>query len=167
VDFISPFHPTPRTAVLAVGFREAKRVRVFPDGWGESVRRFKPEVLAGPWEDLLRLAEQWDEGWTTPARGIVIFSFEGQPAPEAGLRDLLWERFGLPLFEQYLDTNLELLASECDAHEGLHLASRALQRPGFALCTNVCPCGGTTPRLCRIEEREHSRTHAVAMASGT
>lgn len=152
---------------MTPGFRDAKRIRVFPDGWSGSVRRYKPEVLAAPWEDLLRLAQQWDECWPSPARGIVIVSFEGRPAPEDGLRDLLWEKFGVPLFEQYLGTNLQLLASECDAHEGLHVASRAIERPGFALCETVCPCGGTTPRLCRIEEREQSGAHAMVMASGT
>jgi hypothetical protein len=36
-------------------------------------------------------------------------------------RDLLWTRFGVPVYEQLRGLGRELLAAECDAHEGLHI----------------------------------------------
>lgn len=161
-DYVSPLQPVPKTAVLICGFREAKRVRVFPEGWGTPAIRFRPEVLAAGWEDLLTLAREWKSDWTAPTRGFVIFSSLAKPSPPVHLRDLLWDRFGLPVFEQVLGANRELLASECEAHEGLHLHQPGIHHPGYALRKEICACGGQTPRLCRIEEPEQ----ALAMASG-
>jgi phenylacetate-CoA ligase len=36
-------------------------------------------------------------------------------------RDLLWDAFGVPVYEQFLGLGNELLAQDCDVHEGLHI----------------------------------------------
>lgn len=144
------------------GFREAKRVRIFAEGWGAPAVRYRPEVLAAGWDELLGLARDWRSDWPMPTRGIVVFGVAGRAASLEDLRDLLWDRFGLPVFEQVLGAKLELLASECEAHDGLHLRQTGIQQLGYALCNETCPCGDQTPRLCRIDER----IEALAMASG-
>jgi hypothetical protein len=36
-------------------------------------------------------------------------------------RDAIWRRFGVPVFEQVLDDEGRIFASECEAHIGLHI----------------------------------------------
>lgn len=119
-----PVAPTPRTAVLMPGFLETNQVRVFPEGLTPAVLRFQPQALAAP-ADLLRWAA------SNGVRGRVVLPrlenalvvFTGVPfgcLSEAD-RDLLWRAFQVPVFEQMLGFDGELLASECEAHEGLHL----------------------------------------------
>ena len=91
--------------------------------------------------------------------------FSVLPVPPA-LRDLLWNTFGVPVFEQYLGPNLELLAFECEAHDGLHLANAGVHDPGCALRTELCACGNPTPRLCAVEEPGPACPRPMAMASG-
>jgi hypothetical protein len=58
----------------------------------------------------------------------------------------------VPIFEQYLSPKNRLLASECDAHQGLHVVSGC---EGFRLEHDTCACGNPAPRLIRgsrIEE---------------
>jgi phenylacetate-CoA ligase len=86
-------------------------------------------------------------------------------------RDLLWTRFGVPVYEQLRGLGRELLASECDAHEGLHVREedaifeegdellvtslRNLSTPVLRLrtglrasiTTKLCGCGETGRRL--------------------
>jgi hypothetical protein len=40
-----------------------------------------------------------------------------------GERDMLWRILGVPIFEQWLGLDGELIASECGMHQGLHLQS--------------------------------------------
>jgi len=152
--------------LLLAGFAEAKRVRVFADGWSAGAQRFRPAVIGAAWDDLAALVRAWDPGWPMPARAIVAFRCAGKPAAPPALRDLLWNTFGVPVFEQYLGPNLELLAFECEAHDGLHLANAGVHDPGCALRTELCACGNPTPRLCAVEEPEPASPRPMAMASG-
>jgi hypothetical protein len=90
---------------------------------------------------------------------------------EAG-RERLWAASGLPVFEQLCGLGGEVLASECDAHEGYHLDTNAavfelldgglvltslegLRYPTLRVRTgwpgiiqrNACPCGSPSPRF--------------------
>lgn len=147
------------------GFREAKRVQVFPEGWGSRAIRAKAEVIAGRWQDIRALSLEWKSEWPGPSRAVVIFTFASDPAPPAGLRDLLWDRFGVPVYEQVLSSQLDLLATECDAHEGLHLMRKGVQHQDYSVEEVACGCGDRTPRLCRIEEPARAMK-AAAGASG-
>ena len=140
--FIHPTDPCPRTAVLAVGFRESKFARVFPQGWDEHVARYSPASMAGPLEQLLRAA---DAG-ARLEHSIIVFTHAGEPGLSLFDRESLWKAFGVPVFEQYLGTSSELLASECDAHAGLHVMNGY---ENLDLEHDVCPCGNRAPRLVR------------------
>lgn len=140
--FIHPMDPTPRTAVLAPGFQETKLVRVYPAGWTNQAARFHPSSIAGPPEQLRRLTKRGIE----LGHAVVAFTYQGHAALSDDDRDLFWDSFGVPVFEQHLGPGNELLAMECEAHAGLHV------RAGFEdprLDRNSCVCGNPAPRFQR------------------
>ncbi|MGA2882136.1 MAG: hypothetical protein ABSG13_24560 [Bryobacteraceae bacterium] len=146
--FIHPSDPAARTAILAAGFRQTRLVRVFPQGWNERAKRFEPGSIAGPLEQLRTLAR---DGWPIE-QAVVVFTYAGAPGISRPDRDCFWRVFGVPVFEQYLSPKNKLLATECDAHVGLHVVSGC---EGLPLEHDVCPCGNPAPRLTRgsrIEE---------------
>lgn len=140
--FVHPMDPMPRTAILAPGFRETKLVRVFPSGWNDAANRFHPASIAGPVEQLRRLARQG----VCAQHSIVVFSFDGEEALTNADRDLFWKAFGVPVFEQLLSPTRQLLATECDAHDGLHLVGNF---ENLRAGRSMCPCGNPAPRLAR------------------
>ena len=148
-EYISPVQPEPKTAILIPGFKETKRMRVFPGGWDSETARYRAAVLCAPSDDLVRLARNWDERWERPKRALVAFSFEYGEGPSEAEKDELWDRFGVPLFEQCLNFRRELMASECEAHEGLHLTPRCTGMEGWRLAHGRCACGNPAPRMMR------------------
>jgi hypothetical protein len=145
--FIHPMDPTPRTAILAPGFQETKLVRVFPAGWTEEAARFHPSSIAGPPEQLRRLANRGIE----LSHAVVAITYLGQAGLSEDDRDLFWDTFGVPVFEQHLGPSNELLAMECEAHSGMHVM---LNFEDPHLDHNSCVCGNPSPRFQRrrIEE---------------
>ncbi len=113
------------------------------------------------------------------------FLFEGE-------RDMLWRSLGVPVFEQWLGLDGELLAWECTAHQGMHFQSAraeleelegelvvtswfGLRTPVPRLKTGligeadprVCRCGDERPILrglasLRRRTLEHEHRYAVA-----
>jgi hypothetical protein len=140
--FIPPVDPAPRTAILAPGFRETRLVRIFPQGWNGRAKRFNPACIAGPLEQLLSIAQ---DGWPIE-QAVVVFTYAGGTGLSPLDRESLWNAFGVPVFEQYLSPRNRLLATECDAHSGLHVVSGC---EGFPLEGEVCACGNPAPRLTR------------------
>ena len=146
--FIHPLDPAPRTAILAPGFIETSTVRTFPEGWSERARRFNPASLAGPLPLMRRMAR---DTWALE-QAVIVFTYAGGPGFSPLDRDSLWKAFGVPVFEQFLSVKNKLLATECDAHSGLHVVSSV---EGFPLEHELCACGNPAPRLTRgsrIEE---------------
>jgi hypothetical protein len=140
--FVHPIDPATRTAILAPGFRPTKSVRVFPQGWDHRVKRFDPLSIAGPLEQLRSLAI---DGWPLE-QAVVVFTYAGQPVISDVDRESFWKAFGVPVFEQYLSPRNPLLATECDAHAGLHVVSGC---EDFPVEREVCACGNSAPRLTR------------------
>jgi len=140
--FVHPLDPAPRTAVLTAGFQKTKLTRVFPQGWNERAARFSPACVAGPLDQLLQVAQA---GWRVE-HSIVVFTYAGQREFSAQDRESFWITFEVPVFEQYLGPDNELLASECDAHSGLHIVNGY---EDLDLEHEVCACGNRAPRLPR------------------
>jgi hypothetical protein len=140
--FVHPVDPAPLTAVLTAGFRQTKLARVFPHGWNERAARFSPASIAGPLEQLLEVARA---RWRVE-HSIVVFTFPGEPVLSALDRESFWKAFEVPVFEQYLGPKSQLLATECDAHAGLHVVNGY---DDLDLEHEVCPCGNRAPRLTR------------------
>jgi hypothetical protein len=140
--FVHPVDPAPRTAVLAAGFQQTKLTRVFPRGWNERAARFSPASIAGPMEQVLRVARA---GWRVE-HSVVVFSYPGELGLSAADRESFWKAFEVPVFEQYLGPKCQLLATECDAHSGLHVVNGYVD---LDLEHEVCACGNRAPRLTR------------------
>jgi hypothetical protein len=149
-----PLEPTPRTVVLVAGFEETRRVRVFPDGWGEAAERFEATSVAGPLKALRQLARHEVE----LKHAIIVFTYEpGERLSDAD-RDWLWNMFGVPVFEQVFSEDHTLLAFECEAHEGLHVVKQA---SGWELDDLLCACGCKLPKLANVAPVAQLRVMAV------
>ena len=97
----------------------------------------------------------------------------------AGERDMLWRCLGVPVFEQWLGLDGELLAWECAVHQGMHFrGNRAeleeidgelvltswfgLRTPVLRVATGfraeadhrVCPCGDDHPVLLNLSMKQ-------------
>jgi hypothetical protein len=140
--FIHPMDPTPRTAILAPGFQQSKLVRVFPAGWTEAAVRFNPSSIAGPMEQLRRLTKHG----LVLGHAVVAFTYKGHAGLSDDDRDLFWDSFGVPVFEQHLGPGNQLLAMECEAHAGLHVMG---DFGDARLDRNSCVCGNPAPRFQR------------------
>lgn len=82
--------------------------------------------------------------------GIVVFTGPGFGTLTAEQRERVWRRWGVPVYEQRVDTCGEVIAEECDYHEGLHLVAGAVW--GGPTLPGRCPCGLATPRISSYEQ---------------
>jgi hypothetical protein len=74
-------------------------------------------------------------------------------------RDAIWRRWGVPVFEQLLSSDYEVLAEECEARRGLHLREECsvvngellLRGEAVGLAANLivepCPCRAPGSRI--------------------
>ena len=140
--FVHPMDPAPRTAILAPGFQANKTTRVFPRGWDEQAVRFQPQSIAAPLVELHRLAAQG----LRLEHAVIAFTYEGEDGLSSADRELFWRAFGVPVFEQRLDSRNRVLAMECDAHSGLHVLGGC---DDLRLEREPCACGNRSPRISR------------------
>lgn len=138
--FVHPLNSAPKTIILAQGFRETRNARVFPNGWCEEAARLGPCSIAAPFEELRRLALRSTE----LRHAVVVLTYGLNPGLSEEDRDFLWNAFGVPVFEQCLGPDNELLAAECEAHDGMHVFGAVKSVP---LQHGICGCGSTVPRL--------------------
>jgi hypothetical protein len=131
----------PRVAVLVSWFKAKDPVRVFPHGWCREAEEFAPQAIAATKEQLLQLAALRLE----ISHALIALTKPGEPLLTSAERDQLWRAFSVPVFEQLVNDNGDLLAAECEAHQGLHLCVTELS--GYALDSDPCPCGSRAPRL--------------------
>ncbi len=162
--FRYPMDPAPRTAVLTACFREPRfrpngPVRVFPHGWSEEVAAFRPEAVAAPREQLLGLASV--EKPPVFTRALIALENPGDPLLSMDERQRLWRVFRVPVFEQIIGPCGELLAAECEAHDGLHIEDSGIPWEGYRTELAPCGCGRKTPRLTHFDVAERSRSVAA------
>jgi len=161
--FRYPVDPAPRTAVLAACFRQSRLrpndpVQVFPQGWSAEVSAFAPAAIAAPREQLLGLAAIDRPPVLTHA--VIALTSRGDGMLCASDRERLWRAFRVPVFEQIIGPDGELLAAECEAHDGLHIEVPGLLWDGYRLELTPCGCGRKTPRLTPVEAAERARSAA-------
>jgi hypothetical protein len=177
-----PVGKAPRTAVLGQEIRGSWRVRTFSSYRSEKLLQFAPHSLAAPGDTIRALAQSIEEGeiqWRPLSQALVVFTDVVRGSLSEEDRDYFWRIFQVPIFEQFRGFGGELLAQECEAHEGIHvnLANavftvgsdgelevsflRNARTPLFRLATNLsarieegrCACGQITPRLLDIRRR--------------
>ena len=97
-SFVHPLDPAPRTAILVSGFKSTRSIRVFPDGWNNTARKFSPASVAGTFDQLRSLAEEGVQ----LTHAVICLSWRWENLLTASERQYLWSAFGVPVFEQYL-----------------------------------------------------------------
>jgi hypothetical protein len=149
--FVYPISPAPRTAVLVPWFRATRAarwlsgpVRDFPDGWNPEVAAFAPAALAGTFEQIRALAQIQIPSLT---HALIVLARPGGRRLAEIDRESLWQDFRLPVFEQIIGPSGDLLAAECEAHDGLHVESSDFPLGRETIDTSPCPCGRKTPRI--------------------
>jgi hypothetical protein len=127
------------------GFRETRQIRFFSRLDEDEAVRFEPEVLAGTSSQLREIALR---GLARSVRnGVVAFTRDGEEGLSEYDRNVFWDAFGVPAFQQYLDRHNRLVGSECDAHDGLHVYGPVSYGDGCQLDASPCGCGNARPRL--------------------
>jgi hypothetical protein len=165
--------PSLRIAQLSPGPKFADLSPLVLKRWSDLLA-FAPNIVIGSLSEFRRLEDQATLGSLDTSsidRAIIVLTrFGSNPLTDVS-RVSLWQSFGVPIFELYLGLDQSLLASECEAHEGWHLAPgvRSLTHEGgelilegagnsglrTGLCATVdqhaCPCGLKTPRVLDVE----------------
>jgi hypothetical protein len=164
VEIGGPWQARPRVAVLSPWFRVNGGARVFFEASPHALRRYKPGALAGPVDELRRLAERVLTGeidLPSLEFGVLAFTGPGRARLADSDRELFWRAFEVPVFEQRRGPHGDLLAYECEAHSGLHLVREAAAADwtGVEVVREPCPCGVPTPRA--VPARP-ARTQAAA-----
>jgi len=118
--FPLPVAPS-RIAIIDGRFSEAKNVRDFDPADIHGLACWKPEALVAPLEDALALA---GTSLRLSTALVVLTSLGGVPLDDYR-RDRLWDAFGVPVFEQLRSWRGAVIARECEAHAGLHIARGA------------------------------------------
>ncbi len=163
-SFLYPVLPVPRTAVLAPGFRGSGNVRVFPQGWCEEAAAFRPAAIAGTRAQLTALLGTQSISLT---HALIAVLLAGEKLLTEGERERFWRAFGVPIFEQIVDQDGQLMASECEAHNGLHVDSAEVELKsfgleGYQLDETPCGCGRKSARLRAAGQTELERVAAYA-----
>lgn len=62
----------------------------------------------------------WADVWT-PSFAVVVLTGPRYGVLTENDRELIWRRWGVPIYEYLTDRAGRVIARECDAHEGLHI----------------------------------------------
>ena len=154
--FHHPVYAASRTALLHPGLQAQGNTRLFTDPYSGALQTFAPQSLAGTPDILLPLAKATLHGqFALPRlRHAIVCFLIGEEVPirlRPADRELLWQAFGVPLFEQWRSPQGLLLAEECEAHHGLHLLSGTPHCKPWQLAEQPCACGRTEPRWLEAE----------------
>lgn len=174
--FRSPLEHTPRTAVLMPGFEQTSKVRTVVHNLTQSLKRFGASALAAPVSVLREMAAGIEHGrQEAHALKHFVVSFTGSDHGELSGedREQFWRVFQVPVFEQRVGFDGRVVAYECEAHDGLHIAPEGaafeetaeaellmtsltdLRYPTLRVGTRMarsiehecCSCGSAAPRL--------------------
>ncbi len=176
--------PFPATATLRIAQLSTTAsfaaVLSFPlERWVE-LETYRPRVLVGPAADLQRLAERVQLRTielTSVDHAIFALTECGDKPVTDVFRVTLWQTFGVPVYELFIGNTGNLLASECELHEGWHVEPGAafslrndeliVEAPGRSgiqtgltgyLDSDLCPCGRSGVRVSSIPGLSHNET---------
>jgi hypothetical protein len=85
-------------------------------------------------------------GVVSPTHAVVILTREGYRCLTDADRDALWRAYRVPVFEQVITPEGRLVAWECEAHEGMHLADGA-HAMADRVIVGECDCGSPATRV--------------------
>ncbi len=145
--------PAPnRIAILAKGFAPARYIREFAASDLPAIEQWAPEAIVAPLDAALSLADRKLRSLADLSSirvAVVVLTENGRENPAKDYRELLWQAFGVPIFEQLRDSKGTVIARECEAHDGLHVdpVVRVTSENSEELVNEPCECGAETPRL--------------------
>jgi len=144
-------------------------VSAFPAACRSELEVFAPQVLVAAANALVSAAHAIFSGdLVLDSVDSAVFALIriGDTPLAPPERDLIWRAFQVPLYEMYVDSEWNLLAAECEAHDGWHLRSvdvefhleggeLFLRRPALAAAIRTgltascidgqCECGDAAP----------------------
>jgi hypothetical protein len=101
---------------------------------------------------------------------VIVLSSAADSRLTEAERERLWAAFRVPVFEQVISERGILLATDCEAHGGLHVESPKFAADDDQLDRSACACGRKTPRLAnpatKIEATGGMRDHQLSTAGG-
>jgi hypothetical protein len=187
-----PLPPPRRTALLSEARRHAAGIRLFRECQIRDLARWRPEAIAGPVDSLRRITQTLlaNPSAAFPLRhSVLAFCLFRRAFLTEQLREMIWQAWGVPVFGQLLGPSGEMLAWECEAHEGYHYDPAnvvfeagadepggelyvtsliSLRRPLLRMASRLtgilhpsrCGCGSSLPRLLRLEPFAERRRKA-------
>jgi phenylacetate-coenzyme A ligase PaaK-like adenylate-forming protein len=161
-------------------------VKDFQRGQWTELEHFRPRVLVGAETDLHELAQKVQAGaieLSSVDHAIFVLTGCGDKPLTDVLRVVLWQTFGVPVYELFVPRGGILAASECETHDGWHVQPGATfsllndellvhgfglkaMRTGFTavLEPTPCPCGREGMRLMNISLRPQTAQRLAATA---
>lgn len=102
----------------------------FPPYAWRGLEKFRPRVIAGPRPSLRKLCRHVRAGnldYSFLDTAVYCLTHVGERPLTNDFRDELWDVFGLPLFELFVGGDGQVLARECEAHDGWHVNESAAE----------------------------------------
>jgi len=184
-------HRTETRSALLLPYCDARNAvrRCHEDPTG-SVDLYSHAGIASATNDLYNLSKALNATsllkWTDSA--VVVFCGIDAGLMSADQREEFWERYQVPLFQQFLGTDGRVVAAECEVHAGLHIHEEAAviervegqllltsltdeQSPALRVESGIygdidieaCECGRVSPRIVQMRPmREPNAAAAVA-----
>jgi hypothetical protein len=173
VSWPFPTHSQMRLAQLSDSAPAFGKLQPFYPESMVHLQGYRPNMIVGTASELQHLAGQVDLGTVDPStvdHALIVLTRCGQPPVSDVARVVLWQTFGVPVYEIYCGLDNSILGYECELHEGWHLAPGVafaemdgelmLNAPGvLGLHTSLsgfvtndkCPCGRQGPRALNVE----------------
>lgn len=144
-----PLSPMPRTLVLGLALQSEPTVRSLLQWTVKQIEFARPQALAGTLQDLIEVASLRELGilrLRSLSFPLIVITHDDEARLTEGDHERLWRLFRLPALEQVRDRSGRLLAWECEARDGFHLAADASPGLlGIAPSRENCACGRSTP----------------------
>ncbi len=144
-----PLFPVPRIAVLGAEVRPEPGVLCFPKWTACQLSALRPRALAGSWREISNAGRMASLGMLELpdlCYPVIVFSDPSVAPLHERQHAMLWDWFGLPAYEQIRTASGRLLAYECDARDGFHMAPGIDPSEfGGIIETRPCPCGASEP----------------------
>lgn len=145
-----PLPRLPRVAALGWRFQPAGGLVCLERWSARSLEDAEPEALAAAPDDLRLVAALRRQGvLRLPHLAyplVALLDASEGPLSEPELEQL-WTCFGLPIRQQVRDRQGRLLAYDCEAAEGFHLAHPGYPLAGLWTREHHCGCGDPAPLL--------------------
>jgi hypothetical protein len=153
------------------------------DQWQE-LEEFGPNIIIGSFSQLKEIVGLSDAGTLDLESldiGLLVTTEFGAETLRDIDRVILWQAFGIPVYETIVSLDRRLIACECEAHEGWHLESGISlvnsqgtltlhERKRKPLCmlagmeTGNCPCGRKEPRIIATADQRPATGILAAIA---